>query len=428
MSRWQRMAKLGGLTTRLTGHGVRERLFGGTDRLRAARDLADSLGSLKGAAMKVGQQASLMASVMDLPDEVQHALGKLHNEAEPVPFATVREVLGTEWEAPIDEVLAELDPAPLGTASLAQAHAARLPTGEAVVVKVLHPGVLEGLEADLLALRAVLRSGRLFGRSRKELDGVLHEVEARLREEVDYLQEATNLADFACALEGDLRVRVPRPVLPLCTERVLVMDRIHGVSLDTFLATASPEARQRAGTTLAELFFEMAFGHRMLHADPHPGNYLFQPDGTVGLLDFGCVKRFDEFFLGAYARVALAALDDDRERTLEACRALGVWEGDTPEAGDAIWAFCDAALSPWRQGPCVLGRGENLIVRCRAAGERIWAHPEVMGVPDMLFLHRALAGLYTMARRLEVEADWAALMRTHLGAAVARAEGRAPSA
>jgi len=424
MSRWGRFARLGGLTTRLTGHGVRERLLGGTDRLQAARDLADSLGTLKGAAMKVGQQVSLMASAMDLPDDVQAALRTLNHEAEAVPWFTVQTTLDDELDAPFDEVFASIERTPLGTASLAQAHLATLPDGEEVVVKVLHPGVLEGLEADLLALRAMLRGGRLFGRSRKELDGVLHEVEARLREEVDYLQEASNLTAFWEVFGGDPRVDVPQPHLPLCTDKVLVMGRVGGVPLDTFMKSASAEARQRAGTTLAELFFEMAFEHRMLHADPHPGNYLFQPDGTVGLLDFGCVKRFDEFFLGRYAEVALAALDDDKPRTLAACRRLGVWEGDTPEAGEAVWAFCDAALSPWRNGPCVLGRGENLIVRCRAAGEQIWKYPEVMGVPDMLYLHRALAGLYTMARTLEVEADWAGLMRQHLTAAVDRAAGR----
>jgi predicted unusual protein kinase regulating ubiquinone biosynthesis (AarF/ABC1/UbiB family) len=423
VGRLTRLAKLGGLTSRLTGHGVRERLFGRTDRLAAARDVAESLGQLKGAAMKVGQQVGLMASALDLPDEVQRTLGRLNDRAREVPFEVVTDTLREAWDGPWTEHLATLEARPLGTASLAQAHAATLPDGRAVVVKVLHPGVLEGLETDLLALRGMLGAGRLLGRRPEELQGVLQEVEARLREEVDYLLEAVHLHRFDQLYGADERVVVPTPVPSLCTDRVLVMDRVHGVSLDAFVASASDEAQQRAGLSLAELFFEMAFEHRLLHADPHPGNYLFQPDGTVGLIDFGCVKAFDEFFLGSYARVALAALDGDRARTLEACRALGVWQGDTPEAGDAIWAFCDAALSPWRGGPCVLGEGENLVVRCRAAGEAVWRYPEVMGVPDMLYLHRALAGMYTMARTLRVEADWGALTRRHLERAVARSEG-----
>ncbi|MEZ4316388.1 MAG: AarF/ABC1/UbiB kinase family protein [Myxococcota bacterium] len=424
-SRLARLARLGGLTSRMTGYGVRERLLGATvDRAEAARELVDSLSRLKGAAMKVGQQISLVASALDLPDDVQRSLRRLEREAEPVPWWTVHQILERELEEHPDDVFASIDREPLGTASLAQAHAATLADGRRVVVKVLHPGVLEGLDTDLLALRAVLAGGRLVGRSDRELKGILHEVEARLREEVDYLQEAANLEAFSTLYAGDPRVVMPAPHVDLCTRRVLVLDRVEGVPLHELVATGSAEARQRAGLTLAELFFEMTFVHRLLHADPHPGNYLFQPDGTVGLLDFGCVKRFDEFFLGGYARTALCALRGDREGTLAAARDLGTWTGETPEAGEALWAFCNAALGPWRAGPMVLGKGENLVTRTRAAAEEIWKHPEIMGVPDMVYLHRTLAGLYTMARALEVEHDWAALLERYLVYAVDVAEGR----
>ena len=246
VGRWERLRKLGGLTTRLTGHGVRERLFGATDRLGAARDLADSLGRLKGAAMKVGQQAALLAQALDLPDDVQATLRELHDDAAPVDWFTIQTVLDDELDVPFDEAFASIERRPLGTASLAQAHAATLPGGDQVVVKVLHPGVLEGLETDLLALRALVRSGRLFGRRSEELDGVLAEVEARLREEVDYLLEAMNLNAFAEAFADDPRVVVPRPHVGLCTERVLVMDRVYGMPLDPFVATAPAEVQQRA--------------------------------------------------------------------------------------------------------------------------------------------------------------------------------------
>lgn len=425
--RLKRLARLGGLTTRITGHGLRGRLLGHATQERAARDLADSLSRLKGAAMKVGQQVALAASALDLPDDVQRALKTLEKDAEPVPWWTIQRILEDELDDHPDDVFTRFDREPLGTASLAQAHAATLQDGTEVVVKVLHPGVLEGLDADLLALRAILAGGRLVGRQERELKGVMNEVEARLREEVDYLNEAANLELFSSLFADDPRVQMPRPHVSLCTRRVLVLDRVEGVHLDAFLETASPEARQRAGLVLAELFFEMTFVHRLLHADPHPGNYLFTPDGTVGLLDFGCVKRFSEFFLGAYAKTALHALHGEREATLAAARDLGVWTGDTPEAGEAIWGFCQSALDPWRDGPCVLGAGLNLIVRTREASEELWKYPEIMGVPDMLYLHRTLAGLYVMARRLEVHADWAALLETYLTYAIDRAEGRDPA-
>ncbi|HIF21183.1 MAG TPA: hypothetical protein EYQ27_04575, partial [Gemmatimonadetes bacterium] len=86
-------------------------------------------------------------------------------------------------------------------------------------------------------------------------------------------------------------------------------ERLPGVSLPEFIATADRAARQKAGEMLAELYYRSAFQHRFLHGDPHPGNFLFEPDGTVGLIDFGCVKRLDEYFMADYARCAIAAVD-----------------------------------------------------------------------------------------------------------------------
>ncbi len=103
-----------------------------------------------------------------------------------------------------------------------------------------------------------------------------------------------------------------------------------------------------------------------------------------------------------------------------------MWTGDTPEAGEAIWRLCETAIGPWREGPTLLGGDENLIVRSREVTEELWKYHEVMGVPDMLYLHRTLAGLYTMARRLEVRHDWGQMLDGYLSFAIEVAEGRDP--
>ena len=167
-----------------------------------------------------------------------------------------------------------------------------------------------------------------------------------------------------------------------------------------------------------------AFHHRVLHADPHPGNYLFGEDGRVAVLDFGCVKRFDEFFLGRYANTVLGALDKDKDATLAACEALGVWDGRRSEAGDAIWAFCEAAVGPWLDGESTLGQEENLVTRCAPATRELWKYPEIRGAKDMVYLHRTLGGLYVLARQLGVRAEWKHVLRSHMTHAVDVAEGR----
>lgn len=437
MSRLNRLARLSSLGTRVAARaiegGVREALTPSAlrDRVRhklqsrTAEELAETLSSLKGAAMKAGQQVALAAASLDLPDDVQRTLSRLHAEAEPVPFPVIRRAIETSLGAPLSELFTRVDPAPLGTASLGQAHAATLPDGREVVVKVLHEGIRDGLETDILALRALLLSGRLFGREKAELEDIFEEVAHHLRLELDYLQEAANIERFAARYRDDPRFALPRTVPSHCSDTVLTMDRVPGRPLAAFLETATEEARQRAGLSLAEWFFESTFHHRLLHADPHPGNYLFGEDGRVGVLDFGCVKEFDEFFLGSYARTVRAALRADRAATLEACRDLGVWRGDRNGAADAIWMFCDAVLSPWREGATVIGDEENLMTRVAPATKELWKYPEIRGSRDMVYLHRTLGGLYTLARSLRVHADWGALLEAHTSHAIAVAEGQA---
>ncbi|MCB9681063.1 MAG: AarF/ABC1/UbiB kinase family protein [Alphaproteobacteria bacterium] len=432
-SRLRRLARMGGLATRVTtewvGQGVRSALASTeTQRqqlrerfqLDSAEQVVEVLGQLRGAAMKVGQGLSIAAQHLDLPDDVRQTLAKLQSEARPVPADQIRATLERELGAPVPEVFRRFDDTPLGTASLAQAHAAVLPDGRKVVVKVLHDGVDDAVQSDLLALRTVMLSGRAFGRSKEELDGVYEEIRARLLEELDYLQEAANIQAFVEAFGDGDGVRIPRHVPALCTERVLVLDHLPGMPLERFLAIATPEARQAAGMNLAHLFLDMAFDKRLLHADPHPGNYLFEADGRVDLLDFGCVKRLDVFWMATYAEAVLHALDGDRDACLDAVRRMGAWDGDDPGAADVIWQFCDTVLAPWRRGDHVIGVDDgDLLEEIKPVVRRIWSYPEIVAPPEVVFLHRTLGGLYTLARRLQVRGRWDAILRHYLDRAIA---------
>lgn len=416
-SRLTRLARLGGLTGRVGASYVGQRVQGllrGPDdgehlrrvHIDNATRIADAMGRLKGAAMKVGQQLAVAASSMDLPPEVAAALGRLHAEAEPIPFAIIREDVERALERPLSAVFERFDERPLGTASLGQAHAARLPDGREVVVKVLHRGVDDSVGTDLLALRGALLSGRALGRDRAELDAWFDEIRARLEEEVDYLHEAKNLRTFQRLWGDDPDLRIPVVYPELSTERVLVLDRLPGVPLDRFLETATPEARLRAGRAIARLYFDSVYRHRTLHADPHPGNYLFEADGRVGLLDYGCVKTFDPFFVGHYARAALAGVRGDKAACLAACRDFDGWTGHTPEAGEALWALIDTIAVPFRTPDFVIGGPQDHVLdRLAPIVQRIARHPEVRAPADLIMMHRAFTGMYTLVRRLRVAVD-----------------------
>jgi len=438
-SRLARLARLGGLTGRIStsylGERVRD-LFRDSDEseeaLRRAHidnatRVAETLGQLKGAAMKLGQSMAIAASSLDLPDEVAGVLSKLNAEAEPIPFPRIEASCEASLEKPLDELFATFAPAPIGTASLGQAHAATLPDGTDVVVKVLHDGIEKSVDTDLFALKTVLLGSRVMRRDKSEMDAAFDEVRERLEEELDYLHEAANIHTFQQLYADDPRVHIPRIHPAWCTDRVLTMDRMPGMPLDRFLEVATPEARQRAGVTLAQLYYEMAFRHRTLHADPHPGNYLFEEDGTVSLLDFGCVKRFDEFWIANYARAALAGVAGDKATFLGYIRRIDGLHGDDPRAADAIWRFADALSGPYRSGEYAIGtHDESIIERLRPVITEMVRYPEITMPRDVIYLHRSLGGLYAIARRLHVTHDWGALLREHAEWAVAKAEGRRP--
>ena len=435
-SKLSRLARIGRLTSKVGGRYLGQKVKGvfqqDEDRTRdtrkvqveGAQRVAKAMGQLKGAAMKVGQQMAQVVDGMDLPPEVGVALRQLNDKAEPVPFAIIRQEIERQLDGPISKHFATIDPAPLGTASLAQAHAATLHDGRQVVVKVLHEGIESSVDTDLAALRRILISGRILNRPKAEINAVFEEVRARLMEELDYYQEAANLEFFADAFQDDPDILVPRSHPSLSTARVLTMDRLQGVPLESFRKTASPGAKQRASLALARSFFRMTFELQALHADPHEGNYLFLPDGRVGILDFGCVKRFNEFWMADYARVAQASIRGNRDQTISACLKMGVLTGPSPAAEDLLWSFSKAIGAPF-SGVYKLGAIPDPVTqKMRELGPKFLRHREIQTPQDVLYLHRSLAGLYSILRRLEAEADWGVMLEPWYQMAIDRAEGR----
>jgi predicted unusual protein kinase regulating ubiquinone biosynthesis (AarF/ABC1/UbiB family) len=433
--RLKRIVDLTGLTGRVTtsylSQRVRSAIAGSENadldrtHVENAERVVEAMGRLKGAAMKLGQGMAIAARSLDLPPEVVAQFNKLHREGKSVPIAHIREDIETSLGRPIAELFASFEDQPLGTASLAQAHRATLHDGTEVVVKVLHRGIEGSVQTDLLALKAILLGSRVLRRDKGEIDAAFAEIQARLQEELDYLQEAANIHLFHQQWSGDPDVRIPRVHPALSTDRVLTLDLVPGRHVDDFLTDASPEARQRAGETLARLYYTMAFERRTLHADPHPGNYLFDDEGRVGLLDFGCVKRFDEFWIARYCRLALAAIDGDRSEALRQAREIGALVARDAKSEDALWSFLDALASQLRKGPYQIGGSDDQIVSTvRPSVKNLRFHPGIQVPPDVLFLHRSLAGIYSLTRRLNPVLDPGALFRHAAERAIARSEGR----
>lgn len=419
MSKLGRLAKLGSLTTRVTSSYLGQQIAGlvqSDDKRKEALDrlhvenagrLVENLGALKGAAMKVGQAVAQVLDTVDVPPEARAVLGRLHDKAEPVPWDVVKARIESELGGPVDSLFRAVDPSPLGTASLGQVHAATLPDGSDVVIKVLHKGVEDAVASDLGALKNLLVSGRFLRRSKAEIDAWFQEIQARLDEEVDYEVEAQNLEDFGRVLADDPDVVVPRVHRGWSTRRVLTMERLHGKPLPAFVSTGSAEARQRAGVTLGRVFFDLFYGHRMIHADPHPGNYLFQNDGKLGLLDFGCVRHFDLEWVADYGACAIYTRRNDRERMMRHALSLGALVERDVEAEDTLWTLGRAIGIPFRGGPFTTGGPEDdaheQIARIMP---KVALNPKLRAPRELVFLHRALGGIYSINKQLKPRTDW----------------------
>ena len=282
-----------------------------------AQKMLELLGSMKGAAMKLGQIASFVD--LDLPPEVQATyhgvLGTLRDAAPAMDARAIAEAVTAEYGAPPEEVFAEWSPQPLASASIGQVHAATLPDGTRVVAKVQYPGVAEAVESDLANAEMFAPMARLVSPN-LQIKPLLDEMRARVADELDYQREATYQQAFADRYDGHPFIRVPRVFAEFSRPRVLVSERIDGVDFDTMVATSTPEQHQR----YAEIIYRFVFGSlnrfRLFNADPHPGNYLFPGNGTVAFVDFGSTKLFPSAVRDAIIRQMRALVADDADELL----------------------------------------------------------------------------------------------------------------
>ncbi|RBP99498.1 ABC1 kinase family protein [Bifidobacterium xylocopae] len=244
--------------------------------------------------VKMGQILSMRSEI--LPDAFCHELSKLRADADPIPYATVMDTLAQEYDRPLERIFASIDPTPLGSASLAQVHRARLVTGEDVAVKVQRPGVRETMVQDIDIMRTFVKwAGRVAPKRAQVVDikGVVEELWQTFQTETNFVAEAHNLEEFKQFCRPYAYIDCPKPYLDLCTEHVVVMDYVEGISVSKpgRLVAAGYDLGE-IGTKLVDNYATQILDAGFFHADPHPGNIIIR-DGRIVLIDLGMVGRLD---------------------------------------------------------------------------------------------------------------------------------------
>ena len=260
--------------------------------LAAALKLLETMGYLRGAIMKLGQTAANFPDIV--PDEFSETLSKLHFESPPMHYALIREHVHNELGGDPEDLFDSFETTAFAAASLGQVHRARLKNGQPVAVKIQYPGISRTIRSDFRNLHAALFPLRL-SRDWENLKSQFEEVQRIIELETDYENEARLLVKARSLFQEDDRIVIPRPVEEFSTRRVLTMEYLDGLSLYEFLETdPSREKRDHFGSLMVRAASRMIYSGRLQYADPHPGNYLFLEGDRLGIVDFGCMKEFND--------------------------------------------------------------------------------------------------------------------------------------
>jgi predicted unusual protein kinase regulating ubiquinone biosynthesis (AarF/ABC1/UbiB family) len=381
-----------------------------------ARRIADTMKELRGPLMKVGQLLSTHAEA--LPGEYGEILRSLQSSAPPMSYATIREVVTRDLGEAPETLFKTFSREALAAASLGQVHRATLPDGTEVAVKVQYPGADASVDGDLknLKLGASMVKRLLadvVGNERLDFTPVAEEIAEHLAQETDYCREAYNARLLGRLFEGVDWVVIPRVHTKFSGLRVITYDYLDGEDLGEALKNGDLERRALIVRRLSDAFWLQLMRGGVLHADPHPGNYRVMADGRLGILDFGCVKIFDEErFLRPFADMVVSRLSGDTERFKNAMCALGLLhDRDDAREMDDMVRIADYFSSG-------ILRDEEFdfttFSYVRAAKELVLYFLQARRVPpsqrDFIFLTRVVLGYYEYFSRARARTNFRRLV------------------
>ncbi|MEW4562839.1 AarF/UbiB family protein [Bremerella sp. JC770] len=377
---------------------------------RAAQKMvAQRLGKMRGLPQKVGQMMAFSADASK-----QEAFGDLYESADPLPWSTMRPILAAAWDVDPDTLFNEVDPHGKA-ASLGQVHAATLPDGRKLAIKIQYPGIHDAVMSDLAALGWLSKPlGDLSGGF--DLEGYRHTILEGLKTELDYRLEASSQAAFAAGPGQNPWVMVPEVDQELSCENVLVSQWIDGDSWQNVQASWSSQEKAELGRRLLFWFLESLFEHGQLHADMHPGNVRFvrTADGPkIVLYDFGSVYHMSQQERLTLLRF-IQATRDQSEAPLPYLVALGFRQDLLEPLDSRLPALCRVLLEPFCVDHPYDTRQWQLSERLNdlLGNERM--NFRIAGPPQLIYLLRSFHAMITYLSGLDAKVLWCRGLQTHV--------------
>ena len=390
----------------VTGELDQERL----DEQNAA-EIYDTLSNLKGSALKVAQMLSMDRGV--LPEAFSKQFAKAQSKAPPLSGPLIIKTFRQFFGKSPSELFDRFELKAKHAASIGQVHQAEK-DGKKLAVKIQYPGVASSVVSDLKIVRPIAR--RMFGWKDRDIAIYFEEIQERLVEETNYQLELERsmLISGKCKHLPDLIFAQYYP--EMSSERVITMDWLDGTHLDEFLATnPSQKIRNQIGQALWD-FYNFQIHHlQMIHADAHPGNFLFDPSGKVAILDFGCVKVIPEHFHKLYFQMLDPGLLADEQAFISCCKEANILTDDDSEAEIKLYSeiFKEAlalVCRPFYSGTFDFG-DEAFFDEIYAYGDRMSRNPALRnsriprGHKDGIYLNRTYFGLFSILNRLKAHIE-----------------------
>lgn len=375
--------------------------------VRNAVRIVEGSTELKGAFMKLVQMLSMRNDL--LPPAALEVLSTVQSSVPPMDPAAIRKQITRELGAPPERLFAAFDAEAFAAASLGQVHRARLHSGEDVVVKIQYPGVEKTVDQDLKNIRALITTLARIGRDvmgqKVDASEVARELEDRLREELDYVNEAANLRRFRALFADDPEVVIPEPVAEFSSRRVLTMHFVEGYPLNDILAPGVDQSlKDWVAIKYFQVLWRQIFEFGILHTDPHPGNYMVTHHPHLCMLDLGSVRAFEEPIRQAYLDLAVSLLAEDTAAIGDCCVRLGFLdpEDDPAPMVRVMRLVFEPALVDADYDP----RQYQSVERAMEVAQIAFEHRLFKAPGHRVFLGRALVGLESYVQQLGTVTNW----------------------